>query len=53
MAWRRAKITDLRDEMLFRQEYPATAAEAFQTSGEDVMISPQLVMKARKIEVEP
>ncbi|MCH8110414.1 MAG: hypothetical protein IH905_00425 [Proteobacteria bacterium] len=25
MAWRRAKITDLRDEMLFRQEYPATA----------------------------
>jgi len=52
MAWRRAKITDLRDEMLFRQEYPATAAEAFQTSGEDVLINPLLVMKARKADVE-
>ena len=53
MAWRRAKITELRDEMLFHQEYPATAAEAFETSGEDVLIPPTLVMRARKAEVEP
>lgn len=53
MAWRRAKITELRDEMLFKQEYPGNAAEAFETSGEDVLISPQLVMRARKAEVEP
>ena len=48
-----AKITELRDEMLFRQEYPATAAEAFQASGEDVLIPTHLVMRARKTEVEP
>lgn len=32
----------------FRQEYPANADEAFQTSGADAFISPEAVIKARK-----
>ena len=40
MAWRRAKITELRDEMLFKREYPGRSSQAFETSGEDVLISP-------------
>lgn len=31
----------------FRQEYPATANEAFQTTNEDVLIKPERVLKAR------
>lgn len=53
MAWRRAKIVELKDEWLFKQEYPATPAEAFQTSGEDSFISPMLVLKARQAVAEP
>lgn len=52
MAWRRAKIIELKDATLFKQEYPATAAEAFQVSGVDPYISPELVMTARKAVVE-
>lgn len=37
----------------FRQEYPANADEAFQTSGADAFISPDRVMAARKANVEP
>lgn len=48
MAWRRAKIVELRDETLFKQEYPATAAEAFQVSGLDPYIKAELVLEARK-----
>jgi hypothetical protein len=48
MAWRRAKIDELKDTALFKQEYPATAAEAFQMSGHDSYIPPALVAKARK-----
>ncbi len=48
MAWRRAKIVELKDPILFKQEYPATAAEAFQMSGHDSYIPPALVAKARK-----
>ena len=48
MAWRRHKIAELRDPILFKQEYPANAAEAFQMSGHDSFIAPQLVAKARK-----
>jgi hypothetical protein len=48
MAWRRAKIAELRDPALFMQEYPATAAEAFQNTGHDSYIPPALVAKARK-----
>jgi hypothetical protein len=48
MAWRRSKIIELKDETLFKQEYPATAAEAFQVSGLDPYIKPEMVMIARK-----
>jgi len=48
MAWRRAKIVELGDPLLFKQEYPANAAEAFQLTGHDSYIQPALVMKARK-----
>lgn len=52
MAWRRAKIIELKDPMLFKQEYPATAAEAFQVSGADPYIKPDVVMAARKAVVD-
>jgi hypothetical protein len=48
LAWRRAKIDELRDPRLFSQEYPSTAAEAFQFSGHDSFITPDEVMRARK-----
>lgn len=53
MAWRRAKITELKDPDLFKQEYPATAAEAFQMSGHDSYIPAALVAKARKHVAKP
>jgi hypothetical protein len=52
MAWRRAKIHELKDPMLFRQEYPATAAEAFQLTGHDSFIKPGIVLAARKATCE-
>lgn len=52
MAWRRAKIIELKDAMLFKQEYPATAAEAFQVSGADPYIKPEIVMAARTEKAE-
>lgn len=48
LAWRRNKIAELGDEVLFKQEYPATAAEAFQMSGHDGLIKPEHVVRARK-----
>jgi hypothetical protein len=48
MVWRRAKIAELKDPLLFKQEYPASAAEAFQFSGHDSFIKPDTVMRARK-----
>lgn len=51
IAWRRAKIAEL-GEQKFQQEYPANAAEAFQTSGEDSYIQPQLILAARKDKTE-
>ncbi|MBI3678094.1 MAG: hypothetical protein HY243_15910 [Proteobacteria bacterium] len=48
MAWRRAKRHELKDPLLFMQEYPATAAEAFQSTGHDGFIKPLAVLKARK-----
>jgi hypothetical protein len=53
MAWRRNKIAELKDPLLFKQEYPATAAEAFQASGHDSFIPAASVMKARKANLEP
>lgn len=52
IAWRRAKLAELNDPLLFKQEYPATAAEAFQTTGHDSYIPSELVLKARKAKVE-
>jgi hypothetical protein len=53
LAWRRSKIIDLSvsggdGEKAFMQEYPCNSTEAFQTTGENSLISPDLVMKARK-----
>lgn len=48
MVWRRAKIAELKDELLFKQEYPATADEAFQLTGHDSFIKSGCVLAARK-----
>lgn len=53
MAWRRNKIAELKDPLLFKQEYPATAAEAFQTTGHDSFIKPAAVLRARKARLTP
>ncbi len=50
--FRRFKIAELSadgedGESAFKQEYPFTAAEAFQVSGEDTLIRPETVVKAR------
>lgn len=47
VAWRREKIATL-GESKFKQEYPANSVEAFQTSGEDSLIKPDDIMRARK-----
>lgn len=52
MAWRRNKIIELKDPVLFKQEYPATSAEAFQMSGHDGYIEPELIINARKNDIE-
>lgn len=51
MAWRRNKIAELKDPLLFKQEYPATAAEAFQSTGHDSFIKPEAVVRARKADI--
>lgn len=53
LEWRRAKIIDMTTQgadgpRAFKQEYPCTAAEAFQFSGEDGLIKPDVVMRARR-----
>lgn len=53
MYWRRLKIVELsadgsNGEKAFKQEYPMNAAEAFQLSGDNGLILPEYVMKARK-----
>lgn len=52
MAWRRNKISELKDDALFKQEYPANAAEAFQMSGHDGFIKPADVVRARKAKLD-
>jgi hypothetical protein len=52
MVWRRAKLEELKDPQLFKQEFPATAAEAFQTTGHDSFIGTEHIMSARKRDVE-
>ena len=51
--WRRYKIAELSvsgqdGDKAFKQEYPCSSQEAFQTTGEDTYIDPELVMRARK-----
>ncbi len=51
--WRRLKISSLSiggesGEKSFKREYPFTAAEAFENTGEDTFIMPDLVVSARK-----
>lgn len=48
VVWRRNKIIELGDPVLFKQEYPATAAEAFQVTGINSLISPEIVLMSRK-----
>lgn len=53
IAWRRQKIVELGaggadGEKAFQQEYPLNAAEAFQVSGDNGLITPDIVMRARK-----
>jgi hypothetical protein len=55
--WRRQKIVELSTngadgERAFKQEYPCNAAEAFQITGRDGLIKPEVVMRARKAEVK-
>lgn len=52
MSWRANKISILGD-LLFMQEYPATASEAFQLTGHDSYIPPALLLKARKNSCDP
>lgn len=53
IAWMRSKIADFKgDWTLFHQEYPATAALAFQMSGVDSFIQPNIVLKARKAQAK-
>tara|TARA_R110000803_G_scaffold210685_1_gene283165 strand:- start:2944 stop:4485 length:1542 start_codon:yes stop_codon:yes gene_type:complete len=54
--WRRLKIVELSADgtngtKSFKQEYPVNAAEAFQLSGENGLITPDVVLKARKATV--
>ena len=55
--WRRMKTAEFTSggdegEWKFKQEYPFTAAEAFQTSGEESLIDPKVVLAARKRELK-
>lgn len=56
MYWRRIKIAELTTDGIdgdkaFKQEYPMNAAEAFQVSGGDGLISADMCMAARKNKV--
>lgn len=53
MAWRRAKVAELGSDLLFKQEYPCTAVEAFQFSGQESFIPADLILRARKSTVDP
>lgn len=49
MAWRRAKMLELRDPLLFRREYPATVQDAWTAPpGHEPYIDSLLVLRARK-----
>ena len=48
MLWRRNKIAEIRDEYLFRKQYPISIEEAFSASNEGALIPATLVLRARK-----
>ena len=48
MAWRRAKMIELKNPKVFMQEYPANATEMFASTGQQSFIDPELVIAARK-----
>lgn len=48
MAWRRAKIVELKDPKLFKTEYPASSVEMFEATGRQSFIDPEAVLAARK-----
>jgi len=51
MAWRRGKIMELGDPLLFRREYPADASDAWTPpAGMEPFIAPMLILRARKRE---
>ena len=50
MYWRRMKIAEI-GERLFKQEYPGTALEAFQTSGDESLIHVGLVTSSYNREI--
>jgi hypothetical protein len=51
MAWRRAKIAELRSAATFKREYPADPMEAWTAKGDhEPFIDPLLVLRARKRE---
>lgn len=52
MAWRRAKIVELKDPTLFKQEYPSHPAEAFQITGEETFIKAEKILQARRNRIE-
>jgi hypothetical protein len=49
--WRRFKIDEMGQEVLFRREYPTTPNEAFDSSNEMSFMSPSDVNRARKVAV--
>lgn len=54
MAWRRGKIQELRDPLLFRREYPATVNDAWTAPpGHEPYIGSLLVLRARKRNMGP
>jgi len=53
IAWRRNKISQLGSEEYFQQEYPLTSSEAFISSDFDSFIPADLVLRARKEDIEP
>jgi len=52
MCWRRYKIQELGSMGKFKQEYPATPDEAFQSADKSSLIKPLTVLKARKRKLE-
>lgn len=57
LMWRRYKIQELSasggdGRRAFQTEYPCNSTEAFTLSGDDTLIHPNLVMRARKSKVE-